>query len=103
MTRDPLTDPCMQTHVFSHWWTRIKDNELFPVEDLEKGEESCLIDDDNMDDFIEALNLDDFMIDDDLMDYLEAKNQAVPYSEIKHWLYKLLIQEKNATFFDLVN
>ena len=90
MTRDPLTDPCMQMHVFNHWWDRIKDNELFPVEDLEKGEEACIIDDENQDDLIEALNIDDFMIDDELMELLEEKNK-IPYSEIKHWLYKLLV------------
>ena len=101
-------------HIFRVWLDRLHNDEIFDEDAKSKktgsvvSEDIDIINEDNLVEFMEALDVQNFVTEDELRDIIEKnstskKDKDLSYAVMKEKLYDLIINVKKVPFKDIVH
>ena len=98
-------------HVFAHWVEKLNTDGVFSEEDYTGNfnGENCIVSEDNAIEILEALEVHDYMSEDEAIDLIKKHckekedEPELSYAEFKHHLYEYLVNEKATTFLELIS
>ena len=104
----------MKMHVYRVWLDRLHDDNIFDEDASSKKagstirEDIDIINEDNLTEFLEALDVQDIVSEDDLRDIIEKNCKSkdekdLSYAVMKEKLYEHIVEHKKASFNDLVH
>ena len=92
-------------HIFANWVEKLNNDGVFSENDFQSNfnGENCIVSEDNCLEILEALEVHDFIEEDEAMKLIKkvSKDKDEPeitYAEFKHHLYDNHVHEKNTTF-----
>lgn len=100
-----FSDQTMMHHIFANWVEKLNNDGVFSESDF-KGNfngENCVVSEDNCLEILEALEVHDYIDEDEAIKLIKKASKdkdepEITYAEFKHHLYDKLVHEKNTTF-----
>lgn len=104
-----FSDSTMMHHVFADWVEKLNNDGVFSESDF-KGNfngENCVVSEDNCLEILEALEVHDYISEDEALNLIKKVSRdkdepEISYAEFKHHLYDTLVIEKNTSFQQLI-
>lgn len=105
----------MKMHVYNVWSNRLQDDQIFDDsnssnkgDNVADGEDGNIINEDNLVEFIEALDVQNIVTTEELQDIIDKnsdkeEDKDLSYTIMKEKLYDLIVEQKKVPFKDLIN